>query len=127
MKKLLKSKQNRKVKKLLRLAFVLILIAISGCVVIYGVSMMARAGMDYYGENVTPSNYSLLNKIGEQVKLPKEEVKMFMKVKNAEELKNESDFYADIQKDNYVVIYPSMAIIYDANTDKVIKTIILKE
>lgn len=83
--------------------------------------MMARAGMDYYGENVTPSNYSLLKKIGEQVQLPKEEVKMFMKVKNPEQLKQESDFYSDIEKNNYVVIYSSMAVIYDANSDKVLK------
>jgi hypothetical protein len=127
MKKALKSKQNKKIKKLLRLAFVLILIAISGAAVIYGVSMVARAGMDYYGESVTPSNYSLLNKIGQQVKLPKEGIKLFMKVKDPELLKSESDFYADIQKDDYVVIYPSMAIIYDANADKVIKIVILKE
>ena len=124
MKKTSKSKQNKKIKKLLRVSFVVILIAIFGSVAIYGV---ARAGMGYYGENVTPSNYSLLNNIGEQIKLPKEDIKMFLKVKNPESLKNESDFYKDIQKDNYVVIYPSLAIIYDANSNQVLKTIILKE
>lgn len=108
------------------MSFVILLVAITA-IVVYAVSMMARAGMDYYGENVTPSNYSLLNKIGEQVKLPKEEIKMFLKVKNPDSLKGESDFYKDIQKDNYVVIYPSLAIIYDANQNKVIKTVILKE
>jgi hypothetical protein len=126
MKKALKPKQNRKTKKLLRLVFVLVLLAISGCVVIYGVSMMARAGMDYYGENVTPSNYSLLKKIGDQVELPKEEVKIFMKVKNPEQLKQESDFYSDIKKDDYVVIYSSLAVIYDANSDKVLRVITFK-
>jgi hypothetical protein len=126
MKKVLKSKQNRKMKKMLRLAFVLILIAISCSVVIYGVSMMARAGMDYYGENVTPSNYSLLKKIGEHVELPKEEVEIFLKVKNPEQLKQESDFYSDIKKDDYVVIYSSLAVIYDANSDKVLRTITFK-
>lgn len=126
MKKALKPKQNRKTKKLLRLVFVLVLLAISGCAIIYGVSMVARAGMDYYGENVTPSNYSLLKKIGDQVELPKEDVKIFMKVKNPEQLKQESDFYSDIKKDDYVVIYSSLAVIYDANSDKVLRVITFK-
>ncbi len=107
-------------------SFVIFLLCVTA-IAVYGLSLMARASTDYFEDNVTQSSYSLLKKIGEQIDLPQEEVKLFLKVKNPEDLKRESDFYTEIEKDNYVIIYPSLAIIYDANTNRVIKTIILKE
>ena len=122
LRKILKSKKKQRVFRALVAIFAIVLI--SG-VSLYGLSAIAKAAMSYYSgsSSEVSSNYDIINKISKQVKLPTEEVKVLLKVKNPESLKQEADFYKDVKKDDYILVYPSLAIIYDANLDKVVKII----
>lgn len=122
LRKILKSKKQQRIFRALVAIFAIMLI--SG-VSLYGLSAIAKATMSYYSGSSSDvsSNYDIINKISKQVKLPTEEVKVLLKVKNPESLKQEADFYKDVKKDDYILVCSSLAIIYDANLDKIVKII----
>jgi hypothetical protein len=123
LRKIFKTKKKLRLAKAFSMLGLLLVVTASA---VYGLSMIARAGIDY-ATSQDSSNYDLIKKISKQVDLPKEDIKIFMKVKDENSLQLESDFYKDVKKDDYVIIYPSLAIIYDANKDLVLKTANLKQ
>ena len=64
--------------------------------------------------------------ISRHIKLPDENPTVYAKVKDAQKLEGQSPFYADVKEGQYVLIYPSLAIIYDAERDVLIKTMSIK-
>ena len=64
----------------------------------------------------------IIKSLSDIILLPKEEIKIFAKVKDSEALEKESNFYIGIKKGDYLIIYPSLAIIYDAGQKKVIRS-----
>ncbi len=69
----------------------------------------------------TYSQSELVSRISKHIIVPQEDISMLVKVKNAESLRTQDQIYADIKNDDYILIYPNLAIIYDAKTDEVIK------
>ena len=72
------------------------------------------------------TNSDLEKYVGRLIELPKEQPVARFKVRDVEALKAQSDFYKDIKIGDYLLVYPSLIIIYDANKDIIIKTMSLK-
>jgi beta-lactamase regulating signal transducer with metallopeptidase domain len=70
-------------------------------------------------EDVMKSLASIIN-------LPKEDMSIFAKVKDPATLEKESSFYQGIKRGDYIVVYPSLAVIYDAEQEKIIRSMPLK-
>lgn len=70
-------------------------------------------------EDVMKSLASIIN-------LPKEDISIFAKVKDPATLEKESNFYQGIKRGDYIVVYPSLAVIYDAEQEKIIRSMPLK-
>lgn len=69
---------------------------------------------------------SLLKKIANHIALPDEEIITFAKVKDPKTLELQSSFYKGVQKGDYIVLYPSLAVIYNVEKDIIVNTLILK-
>lgn len=67
----------------------------------------------------------IISYISKHIELPNEEIKMMAKVTDPETLKTQSVIYKDIKKDDYILVYPNLAIIYDARADKITKMLTL--
>jgi hypothetical protein len=67
----------------------------------------------------------IVAKVKKQVVLPAEEVNMMVKVKNAKQLRASSPLFVNAKEDDYILVYPSAAIIYDAKAQLVVKYISL--
>ena len=109
---------------------------------VYGVNAAVKKGNDIkslFGKNIienqqtisidTPSTEttsSLLKKIGEHIVLPDEEEVTFAKVKDPKALQDQSSFYKGIEKGDYIVLYPSLAVIYNLQKDIIVNTVALK-
>ncbi len=76
-------------------------------------------------ESKTPKiieDKDIISFIARHIELPNEDVNVFVRVKDPDVLASRSNFYKDLKKDDYIVVYPSLAVIYDAKTDKVLKS-----
>ncbi len=96
---------------------------------IFGVYKLAMTGVTYYNgenKNKTLSEKEIISRISTHMVMPKEEISMMIKVKDSELLKKESAFYKDVQKGDYVVVYPSLALIYNQKEDKVVRSMELR-
>lgn len=72
------------------------------------------------------SQEDVIKSLGNIINLPKEEMSIFAKVKDPVTLEKESNFYKGIKRGDYIVVYPSLAIIYDSGQDKIIRSMPLK-
>lgn len=96
---------------------------------IFGVYKLASIGISYYtGESTskTLSEKEIVSRIATHMIVPKEEVSMMIKVKDGEGMRRESAFYKDVQKGDYVVVYPSLAVIYNQKEDRVVRSMELR-
>jgi hypothetical protein len=108
----------------------LLALSIIFLIFIFGVYKLAAIGISYYkGENnsnKTLSEKEIISKISTHMIMPKEEISMMIKVKDSEVLRKESAFYKDVQKGDYLVVYPSLAVIYNQKEDKVVRSMDLR-
>lgn len=96
---------------------------------IFGVYKLAAVGYGYYtGESSskTLSEKEIVSRIATHMIVPKEDVSMMIKVKDSETMRRESAFYKDVQKGDYVVVYPSLAVIYNQKEDRVVRSMELR-
>lgn len=64
--------------------------------------------------------------VAKHMKLPDEQLTTMAKVKDPATLAEQSVFFKDVKKGDYVLVYPSVAIVYDPIDDKIIRTMSLK-
>ena len=64
----------------------------------------------------------IIKDISKKIELPTEDITLFARIKNPEILRSKSTFYSAIKENDYLVVYPSLAIIYDAKSDTVLKS-----
>lgn len=96
---------------------------------IFGVYKLALSGYDYYtGESAskTLSEKEIANRISEHMIVPREDMSMMIKVKDSDGMRKQSAFYKDVQKGDYVVVYPSLAVIYNQKEDRVVRSMELR-
>ena len=72
------------------------------------------------------SQEDVIKSLATRINLPKEDMSMFAKVKDPVSLEKESGFYTGIKRGDYIVLYPSLAVIYDAEEEKIIRSMPLK-
>lgn len=72
------------------------------------------------------SREEVLDKISGHITLPKEAINIFVKIKNPEELRKISSIYENVEEGDYLIAYKNLAVVYNADSDKLIKTITLK-
>jgi cytoskeletal protein RodZ len=68
----------------------------------------------------------IIKSLASIINLPKEEMSVFAKVKDPLSLEKESAFYLGVKRGDYIVIYPSLAVIYDPDKEKIIRTMSIK-
>lgn len=68
----------------------------------------------------------VIKSLGSIINLPKEDMSIFAKVKDPITLEKESSFYTGVKRGDYIVVYPSLAVIYDAEQEKIIRSMPLK-
>ncbi len=120
--KLHKRKRHISWGKLLALSVVFLIF-------IFGVYRLAVSSYDYYrGEssNKTLTEKEIVSRISEHMIVPKEEIVMMIKVKDSDLMRKEGAFYKDVQKGDYVVVYPSLAVIYNQKEDRVVRSMELR-
>lgn len=96
---------------------------------IFGVYKLALSGYDYYtGEpaSKTLSEKEIANRISAHMIVPREDMSMMIKVKDSDGMRKQSAFYKDVQKGDYVVVYPSLAVIYNQKEDRVVRSMELR-
>lgn len=77
-------------------------------------------------ENVILTKEEVMEKVKNIITLPKGEASLFIKVKDPIGLQKVSPMYNDLKKDDYLIAYPTLLVMYDAKEDKLIKTVTLK-
>ena len=78
------------------------------------------------GETKAVTEADVIAQVARLIQLPQENMDIMVKVKNPKILENESDFYKGVKKDDYIIVYPSLALIYEAKSDTIVKSTPLK-
>jgi hypothetical protein len=68
----------------------------------------------------------LVSRVSRIMSLPGEKVNMMVKIKNADSLRSQSDLYAKVKNNDYMLIYTHTAIVYDPTVNSVTSVISLK-
>lgn len=75
---------------------------------------------DTLANDVVVSKSEILTRVAKKVELPKEEPEAVVRVQDAETLKKQQGFYADVKEGDYIVMYPGLAVIYDLRNDSIV-------
>lgn len=68
------------------------------------------------------SKSQILERVATHTKLPAGEPEAVVRVQNAESLKRQNSFYDQIKSGDYIIMYKSLAIIYDLRNDQILAT-----
>ncbi|MFO0743979.1 MAG: hypothetical protein U0469_02950 [Candidatus Paceibacterota bacterium] len=74
-------------------------------------------------ESVTQEN--VISQLSKQISLPNEAPVTFLRVSDAKNLSLQDEFYKNVQNGDYIIVYSSMALVYDFSNNKIenVKTI----
>lgn len=74
-------------------------------------------------ESVTQEN--VISQLSKQISLPSEAPVTFLRVSDAKNLSLQDEFYKNVQNGDYIIVYRSMALVYDFSNNKIenVKTI----
>ena len=74
-------------------------------------------------ESVTQEN--VISQLSKQISLPSEAPVTFLRVSDAKSLSLQDEFYKNVQNGDYIIVYSSMALVYDFSNNKIenVKTI----
>ena len=96
-----------------------VLILIIASLVVYG-------GYLYIGSNfandVIVSKSEIVARVAKLMAVPQENPEKVVRVQDADTLKSQNPFYNDVKEGDYIVMYPSLAVIYDLRNNTIIAT-----
>lgn len=69
---------------------------------------------------VVVSESEILARIGKHATLPPGKPEAIVRVQDPETLKDQADLYENVKEGDYIVIYPSLAVVYDLRNDRII-------
>lgn len=69
---------------------------------------------------VVVSESEILTRIGKHATLPPGEPEAIVRVQDPEALRNQAALYENVKEGDYIVIYPSLAVVYDLRNDRII-------
>lgn len=88
-------------------------------IVIFGYINSARTK----AESITQDN--VISQLSKQIVLPNEIPITFLRVSDAKTLATQDEFYKNVQNGDYIIVYSSMALVYDFSNNRIenVKTI----
>lgn len=69
---------------------------------------------------VVVSESEILSRIGKHATLPSGKPEAIVRVQDPEALRNQAALYENVKEGDYIVIYPSLAVVYDLRNDRII-------
>lgn len=90
--------------------------------VLVGVAVVLSLGYFAYGKfsnSVVVSQSEIVRRVSKHVELPKTDPLSVVRVDNAENLRNQNNFYKNVNEGDYILAYRNIVVVYDLRNDKV--------
>lgn len=99
----------------------------TGFKVIMGLSISASALYGAYAfigdsiaHDVVISQSEILTRVSKHTPLPEGEPDAVVRVQDPESLRNQNELYGSVKEGDYIIMYPTLAIVYDLRKDQII-------
>lgn len=87
---------------------------------------MLYMGYLYIGKNVANdivvSKSEIVARVAALTSVPQENPEKVVRVQDPETLKSQNPFYDNVKEGDYIVMYPSLAVIYDLRNNTIVAT-----
>jgi hypothetical protein len=70
--------------------------------------------------DIVVSQSEIIARIGKHVELPKQAPDAVVRVQDAESLKKQVGLFENVKVGDYIVIYPTLAVVYDLYNDRIV-------
>lgn len=70
--------------------------------------------------DIVVSKSEIISRVAKHVVLPEGEPEAVVRVQEPETLKKQNNLYENVKEGDYIVIYPTLAIVYDLRNDRII-------
>ncbi len=70
--------------------------------------------------DVVVSKSEIVARVGKHVKLPNEEPEAVVRVQDADTLKSQAILFENVKEGDYILMYPSLAVVYDLRNDQIV-------
>lgn len=94
---------------------VVMLVLVSGA--LYGAYFLVS---NTFAGDVVISKSEIVARVGRQTVLPSGNPDAVVRVQDAETLRKQNAFYADVKEGDYIIMYPTLAVIYSLRTDSLV-------
>jgi hypothetical protein len=69
---------------------------------------------------VVVSKSEILARVGKHTQLPEGEPEAVVRVQDPETLQKQNSLYENVKEGDYIVIYPTLAVVYDLRNDRIV-------
>jgi hypothetical protein len=70
--------------------------------------------------DVVVSKSEILARVGKHTQLPEGEPEAVVRVQDPETLQKQNSLYENVKEGDYIVIYPTLAVVYDLRNDRIV-------
>lgn len=70
--------------------------------------------------DVVVSKSEIIARVGKHIELPAEDPEAIVRVQDAETLKKQAILYENVKEGDYILVYPSLAVVYDLRNDRIV-------
>lgn len=70
--------------------------------------------------DVVVSESEILTRVGKHIQLPEGRPEAVVRVQDPESLKSQAPLYGSVKEGDYIIVYPTLAVVYDLRNDHII-------
>jgi hypothetical protein len=70
--------------------------------------------------DVVVSQSEILARVGRHLELPAGEAESVVRVQDPESLKHQNDLFENVKEGDYIIVYPTLAVVYDLRNDHIV-------
>jgi len=70
--------------------------------------------------DVVVSQSEIISRIGKHIELPEGTPEAIVRVQDAETLQKQAALYENVKEGDYIVVYPTLAVVYDLRNDRIV-------
>lgn len=70
--------------------------------------------------DVVVSKSEIIARVGKHIELPAGEPEALVRVQDAETLQKQAPLYENVKEGDYILVYPSLAVVYDLRNDHIV-------
>lgn len=70
--------------------------------------------------DVVVSESEILARVGKHIQLPEGDPEAVVRVQDPETLKSQAPLYESVKEGDYIIVYPTLAVVYDLRNDHII-------